>query len=234
LSKQNNQPFMRRIRSFVKREGRLTPAQARALQQWWPSYGLSLGAGRQDLTTLFGRDAETILEIGFGDGSSFLTMAEQQPQTNFIGIEVHRPGIGALLLGMVAHDIHNIRIYQEDAVEVLAACIPEQSLARVQLFFPDPWPKKKHHKRRILQPEFIDLVHDKLKVGGVFHMATDWQDYAEYMQRIMASVAGFINQETTGKFSPKPAYRPTTKFERRGQRLGHGVWDLLYEKVIQD
>ena len=221
---------MRQVRSFVKREGRLTPGQTRALTQLWPYYGLQVADGLQALPTIFARSAETVLEIGFGNGSSLFTMAKQQSELNFIGVEVHRPGVGALLMGIKADKVANIRIYQEDALEVLKYCIPNHSLMRVQLYFPDPWYKKKHHKRRILQPDFIALIHKKLKPGGIFHLATDWQDYADYMLQTMDDIPGFTNLAGVGNVSPKPAYRPTTKFEQRGQKLGYQVSDLLYQR----
>lgn len=230
MSKQPDVPSGSQIRSFVRRAGRLTAGQARALQQLLPIYGLQLADGRQDLSAIFSRPAATVLEIGFGNGYSLLKMAQQAPQTNFIGIEVHRPGVGALLLGIEKHSLTNIRVYQEDAIEILTHCIPANSLARIQIYFPDPWHKKKHHKRRLLQPSFIDLVHKRLKIGGILHIATDWQDYAEQILQLLDNTSGFFNQSGNGNFSLQPTSRPTTKFEQRGQKLGHGVWDLLYMK----
>ena len=204
MGKQNNTSFSRKIRSFVKREGRLTAGQSRALQQLWPIYGVSMSAGVQNFSSLFARNAKTVLEIGFGNGSSLLSMAQQQPHLNFIGIEVHRPGVGALLMSIEREAVKNIRIYQEDAVEVLQHCIADQSLYRLQLYFPDPWQKKKHHKRRILQPAFVDLVRRKLKPGGIFHLATDWQDYAEYMLLTMDSSVGFTNLAGANNLQKNP------------------------------
>ena len=224
---------MRQIRSFVKREGRLTAGQTRALNQLWPSYGCQVADGMQSLSTVFARSAETVLEIGFGNGSSLLAMAKQQPELNFIGVEVHRSGVGALLMGMEADEVDNIRIYQEDALEVLKGCIPDQSLSRIQLYFPDPWHKKKHHKRRIVRPDFITLIYNKLKPEGIFHLATDWQDYADYMLQTMDNASGFTNLAGVGNVSSKPNYRPTTKFEQRGQKLGHQVSDLLYQRDLK-
>ena len=172
-----------------------------------------------------------MLEIGFGNGHSLVSMAAADPKTHFIGIEVHRPGVGALLLTMQAQEVSNISVYQEDAIEVLQSCIADESLTRVQLFFPDPWPKKKHHKRRIVQTEFIDCVHQKLIPGGVFHLATDWQPYAKWMMAAMQVSTGWKNQAGDGQFSPRPSYRPETKFEVRGKKLGHDVFDLLFEKI---
>jgi tRNA (guanine-N7-)-methyltransferase len=178
----------------------------------------------------FGRAAPVILEIGFGMGQSLVAMAEAAPQQDFIGIEVHRPGVGRLLHSMVERHIGNIRIYCDDAVEVLQQCIPDNSLAGVQIFFPDPWHKKKHHKRRLIQPDFVQLLRGKLGVGGVLHVATDWQEYAEHILAVMEAAPGFKNQMGNG-YAPRPDSRPTTKFEQRGERLGHGVWDLLFEKI---
>jgi tRNA (guanine-N7-)-methyltransferase len=216
--------YMRQIKSFVKREGRLTLGQQRALETLWPIYGREVEQGY--LPTVVDR----VLEIGFGNGQSLLQMAVAAPSTQFIGVEVHRPGVGSLLMGIEQEGLQNVLVYQQDALDVLQHCIEDDSLSRVQLYFPDPWPKKKHHKRRIVQPEFVALVQQKLKHGGVFHLATDWQAYAEHMLEVMSQAPGFINFAENGEFSTKPDFRPTTKFEMRGQRLGHGVWDLLFRK----
>lgn len=222
--------FMRRVRSFVLREGRLTPGQAGALDKYWPLYGLSVSQGLLDLETVFGRKAPVVLEVGYGMGQSLAAMAAASPELNFIGIEVHRPGVGALLMEIERLGLTNVRTYCDDAVDVLQHCIPAESLYRLQLYFPDPWHKKKHHKRRIVQPEFIDLVRSRLASSGVLHMATDWEDYAEYMLEVMETVQGWRNMSCERPFVQRPAWRPETKFERRGMALGHGVWDLLYEK----
>lgn len=221
---------LRPIRSFVRREGRLTAGQQRALQELWPRYGLEADAPL-DLTQVFGRDAPRTLEIGFGNGASLATMAAQQPQHDFIGIEVHRPGVGHLLQLIEKHGLANVRVMREDAVQILKHCIADDSLDRVLLLFPDPWHKKRHHKRRIVQPEFVALLATKLRRGGHLHMATDWEDYAEHMVSVMSGSTAFRNCAKSGAFVARPDYRPVTKFEQRGQRLGHGVWDLLYERV---
>jgi tRNA (guanine-N7-)-methyltransferase len=229
--KHNTDGKHRRIRSFVRREGRLTPAQERALDELWPLYGLS---ARQRLKPpeVFGRRAPVTLEIGFGNGESLAEMASREPGTNFIGIEVHRPGVGRLLNQLKQQELTNVRIFCHDAVEILSHCIDDHSLDRVLLFFPDPWPKKKHHKRRIVQTAFIQLLANKLKHGGRLHMATDWQPYAEHMLEVMqASAALFMNVAGKDQYSLRPAYRPVTKFEQRGQRLGHGVWDLIFQRT---
>ncbi|MCG8670438.1 MAG: tRNA (guanosine(46)-N7)-methyltransferase TrmB [Pseudomonadales bacterium] len=220
----------RRIRSFVRRQGRLTEGQSRALEQYWQDYGLALTDGELDYDAAFGRSAPTILEIGFGNGDSLLAMAQHQPDNNYVGIEVHRPGVGGLINNAQREGVSNIRVYCEDAIEVLKQAIPEQSLAGVQLFFPDPWHKKRHHKRRIVQPQFVEMIASKLKAGGYFHMATDWENYAEHMMEVMSASALFQNQAGAGEYSPRPEYRPETKFERRGLGLGHGVWDLIFIK----
>jgi tRNA (guanine-N7-)-methyltransferase len=221
----------RAIRSFVVRAGRMTDAQKRFIAEGMPRWGFPVDGGKVDCAALFQRTAPVILEIGFGMGQSLAENAAQHPQHNFIGIEVHPPGVGTLLSLIDAQQLTNIRIAQHDAVDVLKNNIADASLAAVQLFFPDPWHKKRHHKRRIVQPEFVKLLHGKLKIGGQFHMATDWQPYAEHMLEVMESAEGFANAAGAGCYSPRPADRPVTKFERRGERLGHGVWDLIYTRI---
>lgn len=224
-------PFHRRIRSFVRREGRLTKGQQRALEELYPRFGVPFTPRLLDLDALFGRSAPRILEIGFGNGASLADMAAQHPENDYFGIEVHRPGVGNLLLQLEKRQLTNVRASQHDAVEVLEQQIPNESLDEIYLFFPDPWHKKKHHKRRIVQPAFVQTVYSKLKSGGLFHMATDWQDYAEHMLEVMGSAQGFENIAGEGCYVERPDYRPLTKFEQRGQRLGHGVWDLIFWKV---
>lgn len=221
---------LRPIRSYVLRKGRITTGQNRGLEQGWPQFGLTTSDGTINPQTLFNNDHPVILEIGFGMGDSLLQMAKTHLDNNYIGIEVHRPGVGALLKQMLDEQIDNIRIYQEDALEVLTHCIPDKILAGVQLYFPDPWHKKKHHKRRMVQLPFAALVHAKLKPGGYFHLATDWQDYAEHMMAVMSQAPGFENAYGTRQFAgaAQPNNRPLTKFEARGKRLGHTVWDLLF------
>jgi tRNA (guanine-N7-)-methyltransferase len=227
------QPFrhLRGIKSFVLRAGRTTLGQQRALEQGWPVYGLELESGVQDFDVLFGRRAARTLEIGFGMGHSTLQMAAAAPEQDFIGVEVHRPGVGALLNGAMAQNLSNLRVYSCDAVQVLRQCVAGDSLDRVLLFFPDPWHKARHHKRRIVQPTFAELVRSKLKIGGVLHMATDWEPYAQHMLEVMRAAPGYRNQAPDGGYVARPAERPVTKFERRGERLGHGVWDLKFERI---
>jgi tRNA (guanine-N7-)-methyltransferase len=227
----NSEPLKRRIRSFVLRQGRMTASQQRALGTLWDKYVISLPEGVLDLDTVYGRQAPRILEIGFGMGQSLLEMARQRPETDFLGIEVHRPGIGSLMLGLEQHAVENVRIICGDAVEVLQYHLADNSLDAVHLFFPDPWPKKKHHKRRIVQPAFIELLARRLKPGGTLHMATDWEGYAEHMLAVTGMSAAFENRAGPGNFSGRPDYRPQTKFERRGQKLGHAVWDLIFCKI---
>ncbi len=218
----------RRIRSFVRREGRLTPAQARALETLLPRYGLP-DEGLLDLPALFGRVAPVTLEIGFGSGDALASMAATAPDENFIGIEVHRPGVGRLLQRLAAEGLENVRVSTRDAVEVLEHQIPDASLDRVLVYFPDPWPKKRHHKRRLIQPPFVTLLARKLTPGGLLHLATDWMPYAEWMQEVLAGAPEFVPVPPGGCL-PRPAWRPETRFERRGQRLGHPVCDLLYRR----
>lgn len=225
-------PSVRReIKSFVMRAGRMTPGQQRGLDEGLPKFGLKISDGAINPAQVFERQAPCTLEIGFGMGHSLVEMAAAAHEQDFIGIEVHRPGVGSLLSGLLSQNLSNVRVYQEDAIEVLKQCIPDASLDRLLLFFPDPWHKARHHKRRIVQPEFAQLVRSKLKVGGVFHMATDWEPYAEYMLEVMQVAAGYQNLSSSGNWVERPAERPVTKFERRGHKLGHGVWDLKFQRT---
>jgi tRNA (guanine-N7-)-methyltransferase len=221
----------RPIRSYVLREGRMTPGQQRAFEQLWPRFGVAFdGRSALDLAALFGNDRPVVLEIGFGNGEALAELAARHPETNYLGIEVHGPGVGHLLLALEQRQLDNVRVLRHDALEVLEHGLPPHSLAGVQLFFPDPWPKKKHHKRRIVQPALLDLLDRVLAPGGSFHAATDWQDYAEHMLAVLEADPRFENTAGTGRYAARPAGRPETKFERRGQRLGHGVWDLVYRR----
>ena len=220
----------RSIKSFVLRQGRLTKGQESAMQSLWPQFGIEAAETELDLPSLFGRVAPITLEIGFGNGESLLQMAQAAPERDFLGIEVHTPGVGHLLKLMGENGVTNIRVLNTDAVEILKQRIPAGSLNRVQLFFPDPWHKKKHHKRRIVQTEFVDLISSRLSQAGVLHMATDWQNYAEHMVDVMQTRQDFQNLAENPPYSARPDTRPLTKFENRGLRLGHGVWDLLYQK----
>ena len=221
----------RTIRSYVLRQGRLTPGQQNALSQHWSRYGVDFSATPLELDTLFGRTEPVTLEIGFGDGASLLEQAMQHPERDFLGIEVHRPGVGRLLSRCHEAGLKNLRVINHDAVEVLQQQIADHSLDCVQLFFPDPWHKKRHHKRRIVQAEFVALVLRKLSSGGQFHLATDWQAYAEHMLEVLEAAPGFRNISGKYQYTHNTGRRPQTKFEQRGQRLGHGVYDLLYEKI---
>ncbi|NTS78924.1 tRNA (guanosine(46)-N7)-methyltransferase TrmB [Catenovulum sp. SM1970] len=222
---------IRTVKSFVLREGRLTKGQEAALNQHWPEKGIDYKNEQLDLAAAFNRDAPVVLEIGFGMGASLVEMAKNEADKNFIGIEVHKPGVGACLKTAEEEGVDNIRLFEHDAVEVLKNMIPDGSLARIQLFFPDPWHKKRHHKRRIVQPEFVEQLRQKLAIGGVFHMATDWENYAEHMLEVMSVAPGYKNQSEQQNYVPRPDNRPLTKFEQRGHRLGHGVWDLMFERV---
>jgi len=221
---------MRRIRSFVKREGRMTSAQQRALKELWPRYGVEPANQPIDFHELFQRDCPVVLEIGFGNGESLATMAQHNPDRCYLGVEVHRPGVGSLLLNIERLGLANLRLSMADSVELLQTQIPDASLSAVQIFFPDPWPKARHHKRRLVQPDFVQLLRRKLRPGGTLHLATDWPDYAEHMLQVMEAADGFTNTAGPGKWLPRPAWRPETKFERRGLKLGHPVHDLLYSR----
>ena len=224
-------PPRRAIRSFVVRAGRMTVAQERAWTELWPRFGLETADAPLDLAVVFGREAPRTLEIGFGNGESLVSLAAGHPERDFLGIEVHRPGVGHLLLRVEELGLQNLRVICRDAVEVLERCIDEATLDEVLLYFPDPWPKKRHHKRRIVQPGFVALVSSRLRPGGVFRMATDWQPYAEHMLEVAGACATLRNDSIGGDYVPRPASRPVTRFERRGQRLGHGVWDLAFRRT---
>lgn len=224
--------YVSKVKSYVKREGRLTKGQAKALEQYWPTMGLTTEQGMLDFSRLFGNANPVVLEIGFGMGKSLVAMAAAAPELNFIGIEVHRPGVGACLGDAGEAELSNLRVFEHDAVEVLAQCIADNSLHRVQLYFPDPWHKTRHHKRRIVQPEFVEKLKTKIAIGGQFHMATDWEPYAEHMLEVMQSNQCFENTSNDNTYVERPAHRPITKFETRGQKLGHGVWDLIFTRAI--
>ena len=219
------------IRSFVIRAGRITVGQKNAFEHWWPHYGLNLSKGALAIDAAFGRQAPVVLEIGFGMGDSLLTMVRQEPEKNFIGIEVHPPGVGRVINAAGKEQINNLRVYMADAMDVLEDCIADNSIDRLQVYFPDPWHKKKHNKRRMIQAQFVQKLRPKLTIGGVLHLATDWENYAEQMLEVMAAAPGFKNLNAAGGYSARPDYRPITKFEKRGERLGHGVWDLLFARM---
>jgi tRNA (guanine-N7-)-methyltransferase len=220
----------RAIRSFVLRGGRMTGAQQRAWQTLWPRYGREFDRSEIDLDAWFGRRAPRTLEIGFGNGDNLLELAARHPERDFLGIEVHRPGVGHLLLGCEQGALTNVRVLCSDAIESLATQLPEASFVEVLLYFPDPWPKSRHHKRRIVQSGFVEAVARVLERGGVLRLATDWEPYAEHMQSVLDASTRFVNDHPDGAWAPRPASRPQTRFERRGRRLGHTVRDLAYRR----
>jgi tRNA (guanine-N7-)-methyltransferase len=209
----------------------MTEGQQRAFEALWPSYGTTPEHLHSNLCSLFGRDAPITLEIGFGNGEALAELAARHPDEDFLGVEVHSPGVGHLMLTLARQESSNVRILKTDAMELLRHHLTESSLDRVLLYFPDPWQKRRHHKRRIVQQPFAELIHRVLKPGGVIHMATDWQDYARQMMDVFTRHGGFNNLAGDGNFAPRPESRPLTKFEQRGGRLGHGVWDLLFERT---
>lgn len=223
-------PHLRKVRSFVRRPGRVTPAQYRALAELLPRYGVGRDAPL-DLTALFGRQGRRVLDIGFGDGEALVTNALNNPGVDYLGIEVHEPGIGHLLLLLEKSGATNVRVIARDAADVLPELLPDASVDTVDLFFPDPWPKKRHHKRRLVQPSFVAQVARVLKHGGLFHVATDWADYARHTREVLAGSADLVSVEAKDISRNPLALRPPTKFERRGQRLGHEVADLFYRRT---
>ena len=220
----------RPVRSYVLRKGRVTEGQRRALEELWPVFGLEAVGGLIDFEDAFGNQRPVILEIGFGNGDATWQMAAAEPDCNFLGVEVHRPGVGHLLLKIEEHGLKNLRIACEDAVELLKNSVRDGSLGGVRIYFPDPWHKKRHHKRRIIQRPFVELLAQKMSAGGILHLATDWAPYAEHILQVMQASAEFENLSAEGGYSPQPEWRPPTKYERRGERLGHEVFDLVYRR----
>lgn len=223
-----NDSFHRHIRSFVMRSGHITQAQRTTRERLFPQWGIQYPSETLDFKGIFGRDGPVILEIGFGMGETTAAIAKAYPDWNIIGVEVYKPGVGALLGKIEQLALSNIRIIEYDVVDVLKTMVPDDGLDAVHIYFPDPWPKKRHHKRRLIQPAFIASLIPKLKSGGILHMATDWPEYADQMLTVCTAEAGLIN--TSDGFSPRPQWRPETKFERRGLRLGHPVADLIFQK----
>lgn len=221
----------RTIRSFVLRQGRITPAQQRAFELHWPRFGIDWTEESRNLDTLFGRAAPRVLEIGFGNGEALARASESDPQRDYLGIEVHRPGVGRLMNALAARDARNVRIWNHDAVAVLERAIPAESLDEVRIWFPDPWHKKRHHKRRLIQPGFAQLLATRVKPGGLLHLATDWADYAAQMREVLDANPAWRNRSDGDGYSPRPPSRIATRFEQRGRALGHGVWDLLYDRT---
>jgi tRNA (guanine-N7-)-methyltransferase len=221
----------RRIRSFVLRAGRTTPAQERALGELWPTFGIDLSATPLDLKSVFGRIAPRCLEIGFGVGEVIGSLAEANSQIDYLGIEVHRAGVGRLLLRAQQNSLTNVRVICHDAVDVLRDHVRDAAFDQILVFFPDPWHKKRHHKRRLIEPSFVALLAAKLHAGGILRLATDWQAYAEQMLMVCNAEAALRSLSADSTYVPRPDFRPPTRFERRGERLGHGVWDLAYQKA---
>ena len=223
--------YKRKVRSFVLRTGRLSEFQRQTMNDNWAAYGLEHQTEPFDFPTIYGNTNPVILEIGFGMGKSLVEMALQNPDKNYLGIEVHTPGVGACLAYAVEKHVKNLRVICHDATEILRDSIADNSLGGLQLFFPDPWHKAKHHKRRIVQPHFVETIYQKLQPNGFIHFATDWQNYAEQMLDVLKSAVGLHNVSPTNDYIPRPDFRPLTKFEQRGHKLGHGVWDLYFIKT---
>ncbi len=222
----------RPIRSFVRREGKLTKGQSKALKEHWVQYGIDASQQKINFQSLFGNQNPVVIEIGFGNGDNLFSSADRDRATNFVGIEVHRPGVGALLMKAQSIQLINLRVIVQDAIDILKHRIDNNSITEFRLYFPDPWHKKRHNKRRFVQAATVRMIAEKLKDQGRFHMATDWEDYANQMLRIADSETLLTNEQGKGVFASRPDSREKTKFERRGEALGHGVWDLIYKKVI--
>ncbi|HEX4332200.1 MAG TPA: tRNA (guanosine(46)-N7)-methyltransferase TrmB [Usitatibacter sp.] len=220
--------YQRPIRSYVLRQGRFSPAQQNAVANLMPHYGIAYAAAPLALAEAFGREAPVVAEVGFGMGETTASLARDNPGTNYLAIEVHGPGVGSLLRRLEAGAIENVRVVQHDAVDVLREMIAERSLAAIHVFFPDPWPKKRHHKRRLLQPAFVELAATRLAPSGIIHVATDWEEYAAQVLAVLEATP--LLENTAQGFAARPAWRPQTKFERRGTALGHGVWDIIFRR----
>ena len=213
------------------REGRITPAQQRAFELHWPRFGVEYEGRPRDLDALFGRRAPHVLEIGFGNGEALAWASEHDADRDYLGIEVHRPGVGRLMNALAARKALNVRLWNHDGVEVLQNEIPPRSLDEVRIWFPDPWHKKRHHKRRLIQSAFVRLLADRVKLGGLLHLATDWADYAAQMHEVLDASPDWRNRSRGDGYAQRPPWRIETRFEQRGRKLGHGVWDLLYDRV---
>ena len=224
----------RKIQSFVKRSGRLSKGQSLGLNELWSDFGIDVDSSTFDFEEIFSNQNDVTLEVGFGNGDSLLEMAIQEPNQNFLGIEVYEAGVGRLINEANKKNVGNLKVIKEDAVEVLENNVADDSISNFQLFFPDPWHKKRHHKRRIVQMGFLDLLSKKLKSNGTAHIATDWQDYAEHIMEMLESHPHFKNLAGDHIYSERPEYRPLTKFENRGQKLGHGVWDIIFRNTKGD
>ena len=222
---------VRGIRSFVLREGRITPAQQRALELHWPRFGIDYTGEQRNLDALFDRHAPHVLEIGFGNGEALAWASEHDPDRDYLGIEVHRPGVGRLMNVLAERDARNVRIWNHDAVEVLENEVAPDSLDEVRIWFPDPWHKKRHHKRRLIQSAFVQLLAQRVKLGGLLHLATDWADYAEQMREVLDANPAWRNRNGGNGYAQRPSWRIETRFEQRGHKLGHQVFDLLYDRV---
>ncbi|MDC1449788.1 tRNA (guanosine(46)-N7)-methyltransferase TrmB [Candidatus Thioglobus sp.] len=223
--------YLRKIQSFVRRSGRISKAQSIGLNELWHDYGVDLNEKKLDFNKLFLSKNNVTLEVGFGNGDSLLEMAIDQPNQNFLGVEVYEAGVGRLINEANKNKLSNLKIIKDDAVEVLTNNILDNSISHFQLFFPDPWHKKKHHKRRIVQISFLDLLSNKLKKDGIVHIATDWENYAEHIMELLESHSHFKNCAGDHMYSLRPKNRPLTKFENRGQKLGHGVWDIIFTNI---
>jgi tRNA (guanine-N7-)-methyltransferase len=227
----NNKKWQRQIRSYVRREGRFTPAQRSAFASLWPVYGIDAGSEQLEFSTIFGRKSDVFVELGFGDGRVLKMLAALHPENDYIGIEVHRPGIGRLMRELHEEGLNNVRVVCGDGTAILKNNIPLDSLAGISIFFPDPWHKKKHHKRRLIQPGFVHMAASRLRQGGILHLATDWEDYAQQMLVVLSAEPQLQNIHIENSFVERPDSRPLTKYEERGLKLGHGVWDLVFRRV---